>query len=320
MILYVFLDGVGLGKNDPTINPCTKFAKSFFCPMGGLSLPLDSPFKKAYYIPTDASMGKAGLPQSATGQTALWTGINTVEILNRHVSGYPSFTLKKIISQFSVIKVLKEHGYKSSFLNCYSPPFLEKLETNSKHLSASTLVQLASGNPLRLFKDLENFQGLFMDITHRVLQEFGKTFLESNHPLMQLRDPFEMGKLAVRLARQEDLTLYEYFLTDKVGHAMDWELAEKIIQDIEAFMEGIANEINFESELLIVCSDHGNFEDLSCKLHTSNKVPTVLYGKKSEQIKNEIKNLADIVPAIYKILGLNFKPIYLPSSQKKINK
>ncbi len=304
MLLYIFLDGIGFGKNDPSINPFARYAKGFFLPLAERSLPSKHPLNKAIYHLTDAQMGINGLPQSATGQTALWTGINAPSILGRHVSGYPSYTLKKIISKFSVIKILEENHKRGSFLNCYSPPFFENLNKNKRHLSASTLVQMASNVPLKTFEDLANKRGIFMDITHFFLKQFAKDFLPSNHELMQERNPYEMGRLAVQLARENDLTLYEYFLTDKIGHSMDWNLAERIILDVEAFIDGILSEMDETKEQLIISSDHGNLEDLSTDVHTFNLVPTVLYGKYSKDLEKQIHSLCDIVPAIYKILGI----------------
>ena len=97
MIFYFFIDGIGYGENNPQKNPFSKFAKSFFLPLGGKALPEGSLFSRGEYIQTDACMEVSGLPQSATGQTALWTGINAPKILERHISGFPTFTLKKII-------------------------------------------------------------------------------------------------------------------------------------------------------------------------------------------------------------------------------
>lgn len=305
MFLYIFLDGVGFGKNDPTINPFARYATGFFLPLAQKSLPASHPLNKAIYHPTDAQMGVSGIPQSATGQTSLWTGINAPAVLGRHMTGYPYLTLKKIISKFSIMKILEDHQKKTSFLNCYSPLFFEKLQKNRRHLSASTLIQLASNVPLKTFEDLKNKKGIFMDITHHILKEFGKDFLPPDHELLQERNPYEMGKLAVQLARENDLTLYEYFLTDKVGHDMDWNLAEKVIQNVESFIDGILAEMDETNEQLLITSDHGNLEDLSTDTHTANLVPTVLYGKYSQELAKQIHSLCDIVPAIYKILGID---------------
>lgn len=304
MILYLFIDGIGFGKNNPDINPFSRYAKGFFLPLAEKPLPVGHLLNKGIYHPTDPQMGVTGLPQSATGQTAIWTGINAPQVLGRHVSGFPSFTLKKIISKFSIVKILEDNKKKASFLNCYSPPFFENINKHKRYLSASTLVQLASNVPLKTFEDLKNRKGIFMDITHHILREFAKDFLPESHELMLERNPFEMGRLAVQLARENELTLYEYFLTDKVGHARDWNLAQKVISDVENFIDGILAEMDESHEQLIITSDHGNLEDLSTDVHTNNLVPTFLYGKYSKELAEQIHYLCDIVPAIYKILDI----------------
>ncbi len=319
MILYIFLDGIGFGENDTSKNPFSRFAKGFFLPLGGKEK-AKGKFEKSVYLQTDASMGVKGLPQSATGQTALWTGINAPQILNRHVSGIPSFTLKKIIKEFSILKVFLDHGKKASFLNCYSPPYLAKMAESTKLASASTLVQLATGNSLKTIDDLKNRKGLFMDITHELFQEFAKSFLPESDELLQLRDPYEMGKLAVEISREYDLAVYEYFLTDKVGHAMDWEMASKVIHNVEEFLNGILDEMDETKEQLIITSDHGNLEDLSTKVHTRNPVPTFLYGNLTEQLKDQIQELCDIPKAIYKAVGIPLEPIYTKDNQNEKDK
>lgn len=311
MIYYIFLDGVGFGEDSPEKNPFSKFAKGFFLPLAGKKIPDSSIYSKAHYVRTDANMGLKGLPQSATGQTSLWTGINAVEVIGRHVSGVPSFTLKKIIAKHSIMKILKEHGYSSAFLNCYSDVFFSRMEENRRLISASTLIQMAADIPFRTFEDLRKGNGLFMDITHDILQEFGKKFLPPDDELFQKRDPFEMGKRSVVLARNQDLTMFEYFLTDKTGHSQNWEHAEYIINTVEKFMDGVMSELNPKTEHLIVTSDHGNLEDLSDKVHTSNPVPTFLYGKYADSMKDKIHTLADIVPAIYSELKIPEKPVYV---------
>jgi hypothetical protein len=316
MILYIFLDGIGFGEKNPSKNPFTRFAKGFFLPLGGKEK-ASGKFENSVYLKTDAAMGVKGLPQSATGQTALWTGINAPQILNRHVSGFPSFTLKKIIKEFSILKVFQDHSKRASFLNCYSPPYLAKLAESTKFASTSTLVQLATGNSLKTLDDLRNHKGLFMDITHELFQEFAKSFLPESDELLQLRNPFEMGRLAVQMSREYDLALYEYFLTDKVGHAMDWEAASKVIHNVEEFINGVLEEMDSEKEQLIITSDHGNLEDLSTKVHTCNPVPTFLYGNLTNQMKEEIHELCDIPKVIYKSVGISLEPTYTKEDQKE---
>ncbi|WP_411822016.1 metalloenzyme [Leptospira sp. 'Mane'] len=308
MIFYIFLDGIGLGKYDPETNPFSKFATGILSPLGGKSqedanLPKLS--HKLHYVKTDAHMGVPGLPQSATGQTALWTGVNGPGTLNHHVSGFPTITLRKIISKYSIIKVLTEKGIKADFLNCFTDHYLKHVQEKPKLVSASTLVQLASNRPLKTMDDLRNGKGLYMDLTHEILREFAKDSLPINDPLLEPRDPKTLGNSVFSMFGDYGLTIYEYFLTDKVGHAQDWEKAEKIIHTLEDFFYGILESINPEKDLLIVVSDHGNMEDLSQKNHTENSVATILYGKDADEYSENIQSLKDVVPMIYKKLGLD---------------
>lgn len=307
MILYIFLDGVGFGENNPEINPFAKFAKGFFLPLAGKPIPEGSPLFNAVYLKTDASMGITGLPQSATGQTSLWTGINAPQAVQRHVSGFPSFTLKKIISKYSMIKVLNESGYKATFLNCYSPGYIQHLESKPRHVSTSTLVQMASRIPFKNVEDLRNNEGLFMDITHEYFRMVARDSLPPNDELLNLKDPYERGQCLGKIAQSYDLSIFEYFITDKIGHKQDWKKAGKVIEMLETFFDGLLSVFDPEKDQIILTSDHGNLEDLSTDVHTANRVPTFLHGKHTDEIRDRINALCDIVPAIYSILGLEIE-------------
>ncbi|RHX81250.1 metalloenzyme [Leptospira yasudae] len=311
MIFYMFIDGIGFGPDDPATNPFSRYAKSFFLPLAGKPIPEDAPetLKKAVFLKTDASLGIKGLPQSATGQTSLWTGINACKVLQRHLSGFPTFTLKKIISKYSIIRVLEEHGFKADLLNCYTPAFTDYVKKNPRHVSASTLIQMASDKPLKNMDDLRQGKGLYMDITHEYLKEFSRGYLDDSDDLFRVRDPYETGTSIIRNCKEDGYTLciYEFFLTDKVGHKMHWEAAEKYIGELESFFKGVLETLNPEEDQLIVTSDHGNLEDLSVDVHTVNPVPTILYGKHTEALKSKIKAIVDIPTAIYDILGIKIE-------------
>jgi len=61
---------------------------------------------KAGAIPTDACLDVPGLPQSATGQTTIFTGQNASKVLSRHLHGQPTITLKKMIIENNLFKEL----------------------------------------------------------------------------------------------------------------------------------------------------------------------------------------------------------------------
>lgn len=307
MIFYIFVDGIGLGKYDPEINPFSRFAEGIFSPLGGKSIEdanLPKLTENLHFIKTDAHLGVPGLPQSATGQTALWTGINGALILGRHVSGFPTITLRKIIAKYSMLKILNENNFKCDFLNCFTSPYLKHVTEKPKLVSASTLVQLASLRPLKTIDDLRNGQGLYMDLTHDILKQIASDYLPADDLLLTPRDPKILGSTIFNMFGDYDLTIYEYFLTDKVGHAMAWDKARIVIQNLEDFFFGILSGMNPENDTLIVTSDHGNMEDLSHKNHTESKVPTIIYGKNADRYAENIRSLGDIVPEIYKTFNL----------------
>lgn len=307
----MFIDGIGFGPDDPTTNPFSKYAKSFFLPLAGKPIPANSPeiLKNTVFLKTDASLGIKGLPQSATGQTSLWTGINACKVLQRHLSGFPTFTLKKIISKYSILRILNERGFKADLLNCYSPAFAEHVKKNPRHISASTLIQMASDKPLKGMEELRQGKGLYMDITHEFLKEFSSEHLDESDELLKIRDPYETGKSIIRNCKADDYTLciYEFFLTDKVGHKMNWEAAQKYIGELESFITGVLEELDPNEDQLIVTSDHGNLEDLSVDVHTINPVPTILYGKFTPIFEKKVRAIVDIPHVIYDILGIDIE-------------
>ena len=297
MIYYIFIDGIGFGKSGPA-NPFTRFARSVFLPLGGKDAPSSGRLSDMFYAEADAGMGIKGLPQSATGQTSLWTGINAPKTVNRHISGFPTFTLKKIISKYSIVKVLGENGLHSSFLNCYTPRFFEHMKQYPGHLPASTLVQLSGNQPLKTISDLRNGNGIYMDITNEFLRTNG-------YPEIAKIDPFQAGKNITAL-RHYDLVLFEYFLTDKAGHEKSMAMAKTAIFNLEAFLTGIIENCHTD-DLLVVTSDHGNMENLDTSWHTENPVPAIFYGKGAERMSKRVSDISGIPLLVYEHLGLKVR-------------
>ena len=93
-LLFLFLDGVGLGTDDPQHNP---FARARMPVLQDLlagermllsSAPLET--NRASLLALDACLGVPGLPQSATGQTVLLTGQNVPAQLGYHYGPNPT--------------------------------------------------------------------------------------------------------------------------------------------------------------------------------------------------------------------------------------
>ncbi|MCS7205189.1 MAG: metalloenzyme [Leptospiraceae bacterium] len=297
-LIYFFIDGIGIGENNAEKNPFSRYATSILQVCTG-KLYIDNGLHKKFKVyPLDANMGIAGLPQSATGQTSLWTGVNAPKIIGYHITGFPGPKLKTIIYDHSIIKKFKEHQLRATFLNAYTPKFLKKLEKLPRIASASTHTQKASGQNLFTINDILNKRALYMDITHHIMHEYYPELKE----VVPIMDPIQRGRDAVEISHNYDLVIFEYFLSDKAGHSQSFEAAKFIIEKLERFIQGILEALDKDDTLIIV-SDHGNLEDLSVKTHTNNLVPLIVSGRLQKEFQN-LNYLNDVPLRIYEIFGI----------------
>ncbi len=302
-VIYLFIDGLGLGAQDEETNPFTRYARSYLSVLGGVKSKSELPINWIC-VPTDAHLGVPGLPQSATGQTSLWTGINAPKIMGFHKTGFPGPTLIKIINEHSIIKIFKEHSLQATLLNAYSPLYLEYIKKKPRFKSVSSYLQLSSGQELLTIEKLKEKKAIYMDYTNEFFLKYFHTQGNEDKENLQIQDAFSQGLRLIEIAQDYDLVIHEFFLTDKAGHKKDWELAKWCIHTLEQVIDGIVKGMNPENELLLITSDHGNLEDLSTNTHTNNLVPTFAYGYKSHLVNKKIRSLMDIVPFIYEVVGI----------------
>ncbi len=310
-IIYLFIDGIGIGPDDRTSNPFSRHAGSVLSVCSDSTRP-DSLSRDFLFLPLDAAMGVDGLPQSATGQTSLWTGVNAPQILGRHLTGFPGPTLRAVIDEYSIIKRFKNEGFAATLLNAYSEKFLKKLESMPRFASASTHTQRASGQKLFTLADLEKGRALYMDITHQIMHEYYPETRE-RFPIV---DAKTRGADLVRISQDYELVIFEYFLSDKAGHSQDFDAARFVIESLEQFIQGTCEAMG-PDDTLIISSDHGNLEDLSTKTHTRNPVPLLVYGKLAESFTSGVEHLYDIPRRLYEIYGFSLPPLILPQHSAK---
>lgn len=259
-VLFVFIDGLGIGSGEKGVNPFSGFDPKVLrvrsealgpFPRGGIC------------IPTDPRLGFEGFPQSATGQTTLFTGVNAAEEIGCHLQGFPSPALKRLIAQKSLFRKMREHGCRVTFANAFTPRFFKE---RPRWVSTTTVMSEASGIKLR---DLEG-ESLFMDFSNRFLLERGFK--------VPLRTPEAAARILVKLTESHELCLYEYFLTDLEGHRGSFDSAVELLAELDRFLEAVVESLDLSSTSLLIASDHGNVEDMSHGQHTCNHVPTLLWG------------------------------------------
>ena len=300
----IFIDGLGIGEDDADINPVAAADMPTIRRILGKKALLKGSGqvegKEAILVPTKTDLGVPGLPQSATGQTTILTGVNGSKALGRHLAAYPTKTLKDIIEKCSIFKQLTERGLKATFANAYSKSYFEMGATPSskKRYTASTLSVMAAGLPFYMLEDVAQGKAVFMDITNRLLLT-----RPNIPPGITIISPQLAGERIAHLASENDFTFYEYFLTDIYGHKKNWKAALEALHDIDGLLEGLLRKVDLKETLVLITSDHGNLEDLGIKPHTNNDVPTILVGKGKEEMSSRIHSLEDITPAIVSLLS-----------------
>ena len=288
-VILFFVDGLGIGRRDE------------FNPLNGLddAEPLavfeDEEPELRYdgiLVRTDARVGVEGRPQSASGQTTILTGINAPRLLGYHKQGFPNRALLEIIKEHSIFLQLKRAGVSPNiFANAYTQKFFEQ---RPRWVSATTAAIEAAGMQFNDLEDMRAGRAIFMDYTNRFLIERGED--------AEARTPEEAGEILARISRKHRFTLYEYFITDKVGHAQDMKAARMILSNLARFVRSMLSHLDLEQTTVMLTSDHGNIEDLSKRNHTLNFVPTLVWGAHARMIAARVHSLADITPAIVEVL------------------
>ena len=265
-IIFIFLDGVGIGQDDTCRNP----VRSLFADISNQIL-LDKKnfpesFPGGFAARLDACLGVAGLPQSATGQTSLYTGVNAQAYLGYHLNALPNRNLINLLNKESLPVVLKKKGIRSINANLHSSGFFRSRKGGHKNrFPVSTIMTFAGRIPFIFEQDYNRGRGIFMDITGSLLQEKG-----SGLPRIS---PEEAAQRVCALGEDADFVYFEYFLTDRWGHKRDRVKLEHCLDDLIPFLGEIARRAPSEGLHLIITSDHGNAEDFHTGDHTRNDVP-----------------------------------------------
>jgi hypothetical protein len=303
-ILMLFLDGVGLGGTNPAENPFAAGYASVFSSLlgegGPPRLSSDDPGNLTTVLRLDATLGVDGLPQSGTGQTTLFTGVNASKVLGRHFGPYPHSSLHDLLRKRNIFAQLGSAGFPACFANAFPSRFFEHRKAHPSRLSVTTLSCDMSGVPIRGVDELVSGNAVSADIT-------GAGWAELGHPEVPVIPPETAAERLLFLTRSYRFVLFEYWKTDHAGHAMDFSFAHEVLSPLDRMLSGILERID-ENTLLLITSDHGNIEDLSTKVHTTNPVPLILHGKgharMSELVKRHGgKDLSCVTPAIIDALS-----------------
>ena len=310
-VLFIFIDGIGIGRNDAAVNPFvggpilgSTLPDDWRPPPGGgrpATLPVPvlpgAVPHEGRIRAIDASLGFPGLPQSATGQTTLFTGVNGAEVLGHHLYGFPGPRLKSVLLEHSILKRAHRAGRRAAFLNAFSPLFFELGEEIwERRMSASSWNNRAAGLPFMTVEDVRAGRALFHDFSMRDPRLRGLD--------LAAVDPGEAGRVLAGAAFPYNLSIYEFFLSDQVGHTGDLAAARRVAGELEEFLAGVLRASDLETSHVVVTSDHGNMEDMSVKSHTHNPVPALIWGPEADRLIAGVDRLEDFAALFLDAAGV----------------
>lgn len=296
-VVLFFIDGLGLapaGENNPLSTASTPALNRL---LGGHDLTRETAGfhgPLATLLPLDASLGVPGYPQSATGQTTLFSGQNAARAIGRHLNGFPNEELRQILAAEGLPGKIIKAGKSATFLNCYRPEFFAELDRGRRLFSASTMLNFYAGLPFRTFQQMLQGEAVYSDITNEWVRTLGHD--------VPVVSPEQAGECLARVARQHDFLLFEHFMTDIFGHKRCREKATVLTGIIDRFIGSALAHLNLSETLFIMTSDHGNFEDLLTAGHTSNPVPLLLAGARPKELP-VLNDLTDVAPFVLRVLS-----------------
>lgn len=302
--IFIFLDGTGIGAKDVS-NPFFA-ADPQTLRFWENSIPvIDNMNIKSI----DPLLGVPGIPQSATGQTTIYTGVNTPGLLGQHKGSFPDRQMRKIIKDENILKKLNKLGKKSAFINAYpmhskifSSPNIEISDSGTlifsenfprkykKRISVTTTMIVSNGTIPFDVEDMIKGKSLYQDFSNHSLIKLGLKIPEISSE--------KAGRILFNISKHYDLAIYEYFQTDIFGHRKSFEEKTRLISSLDIMVKSLIERSDPETDTILLTSDHGNIEDSYSKSHTKNRVPLLVWGKGRENLLNGIDSLDDITPGI----------------------
>jgi hypothetical protein len=307
--------GVGIALQEPA--KATDGTQNRGASLFGLKFKRENPGEFVAHA-IDARLGIPGLPQSGTGQTTLLTGINAAKLLGYHHGPWPGPTIRPLLEDSLPVQLAAQDGT-VRLLNHYPPRYLEGIARGKIRLNAIATAATLAGATLeakngemRIPPQLGNPD----DMQHTTLEqvrEWGREFMRSDATL-NIFDSWwsdHLGHEGSETAADQSQPVEPTGSSQPVkstgsSHTLTaLEKAQDHVRRLEAFLEG-ALEAKPADTLLLITSDHGNFEDMGVKTHTFAPVPLVALGPGGFEFAN-VSDLTGVAPALERVLKIDRK-------------
>lgn len=321
-IVFIFLDGVGIGPPDPATNPlaaaelptltellgsppvATAQAAAFStsgspssAPPPGAPQPGPDRQPAGMLVPLDATLDVPGLPQSGTGQTTLFTGVNAARRFGRHFGPWVPTSLRPLLRDSSLLARARHADLDVAFANAFPDHLPERAHRRGPAARTGPWLAAQGAGALTRGTDaLRQGRAVASEIVNDAWRRrLGVTDLPSPSPA-------DAGRTLAGIAARHDVTLFAHFTTDIVGHRGSFDDAVEAMDRVDAFLAGVLDALPADA-LLVVASDHGNLEDVRGG-HTRNPALGVLAGRGAADIAPALRSLQDVTPALLQALGL----------------
>lgn len=301
-VLFIFLDGVGLGSDNPIVNPLAEASMPNLQNLlgGQKMIELTAPYEgeRATLRAIDANLGVDGLPQSATGQAVLLTGINIPAALGYHYGPKPNPETASFLEDGGIFGSVTRAGKRAALLNAYPQGYFDGIDSGKRLYSSIPLAVTKAGLPLKTLPDLLAGAAISADFTGEGLRDRLK---QSDIPVLTAP---EAGARLSALAENYDFSFFEYWLSDYAGHAQDLDKSVELLEQIDRVLGGLLETWDDSQGIILLTADHGNLEDVSTRKHTYNPVPLLLIGdKKTRRLFDDVTDLTGVAPTILKAIG-----------------
>ena len=296
-VLLLFIDGIGLGDDDTAINPFAAASlPTFESLLGGarvLARHANAQTAHATLRALDATLGIPGLPQSGTGQTALFTGENAAQIFGRHFGPWVPTSLRQLLGERNILSRAQAAGKSVTFANAYPEEvFQEGRKPRDPLRAGPPVAALGAGVLTRHTPELLHGNAIASEIIN---DGWRKHLNRTELPVITAR---QAGHNLTRIASQHDLTLFAHYSTDHIGHTGDMSESIAALMRVDEFLAGIL-ESKPEDLSIVLASDHGNLEDVRAG-HTTNPAVGLFIGAGHDELAAGATSLTDIAPAILK--------------------
>lgn len=301
-ILFLFVDGVGLGRDDSAVNPFSvaelPTLRRFTHGMSWFDTTPTVLTDESAFVPTDPRLGVPGRPQSGSSQAAILTGQNVPEIIGEHYGPKPNEPIRNLLTDDNLFMRIRRAGMRTALLDAYPERLLQNIRRGKTLPSSIQFAAIASGQDLFTADDLRAGRALTAEWTG---EEWRSHLKYSDTPIYT---PFEAGQRLVAMSREYAFAFHSHWITDYIGHRGTVEEGATMLTRLDGVIAGICSVWQPNDGLVILTSDHGNMEHIGDRRHTENDVPTLILGRDAASFANGLRTLTDFAPRIEAYLGI----------------